>query len=106
MSTNPYQSPGDHRPTLPPAARDSIGRIGFTFSAIAVAGLLIVGPFGEAVSHVGGRMAFLCVPGALFSVVGLFREPRRFAACGLFLGLFGMLQLPTLYLSLFVFGRD
>jgi len=105
VSANPYQPPlALESPRRP--ARNICARIGFVTSLVGVAGVFLVGPFGPSVSGIGMRIAFLCVPGLLLSVAGLFRPPRRLAGWGVALGVFGTLFLPTFCLSLFVFRRS
>ena len=101
LAENPYKSPATSE--SPPAATNALGRIGFTLSLIGFAGVLVVGPLSPLISTVGMCLAFLCLPGLLVSIVGVFRNPKRLAKWGIGLGLFGSFYLPTFYLSLFVF---
>lgn len=83
--------------------RNLVGLIGFSLSLVAVIGLFFLGSFGAVASKFEMSVTFLCLPGMIVSIVGLFRKPRRLAAWGVNLGIFGFLYLPTLYLSMFVF---
>ena len=94
---NPYQSPAINESSLQ-TSQFTWARIGFVTSLVGVAGVFIA-----SFSVIGVWLAFLCVPGVLFSIVGLFCRPRRLAAWGVALGLFGSLYLPTLCLT-FVFS--
>lgn len=99
MSENPYKTPEDLDSRT--ASKNTLGSIGFTLSLIGFAGLLVVGPLGPLASTVGMYLAFLCLPGLIVSIVGVFRKPKRLAKWGIGIGLFGSLYLPTFYLSLF-----
>ena len=102
MTDNPYKSPPDFisSPVLP---QNNLGRTGFVLSLTGVFGLFLAGPFGALISTVAMYVAFLSLPGLVISAVGLGRQPRRLAAWGVALGIFGSLYLPTFFLSLFVF---
>ena len=102
MAENPYEPPIASN-VAPIAARNPVGGIGFFLSLIGFMGVAVVGPLGPIVSSIGMCLAFLCLPGLLVSVIGVFRTPRRLAAWGVALGVFGSLYLPTFYLSIFVF---
>jgi len=65
----------------------------------------VSGVYFAGVSKVAVWIAFLCLPGLLFSIAGLFRPPRRLAGWGVALGVFGSLYLPTFYLSLRAYYR-
>jgi len=86
-------------------SRNVVGSVGFSLSLIGVLGLFLVGPFGPVIGAVGMCMAFLCLPGLVASIVGLFSTPRRLAGWGLALGIVGSLYLPTIYLSMSMLGR-
>lgn len=105
METNPYQSPKAAWALRPPLY-SVVDRIGFMLSLLGVVGLCATGWTAPNVSTVAAHISFLCLPGFIVSLVGLLRPPRRLAAWGIGLGMFGTLYLPTIYLSLFVLGRD
>ena len=46
-------------------------------------------------------METLCLPGLVISIVGLLGTPRNLAGWSFFLGIYGTLHLPTIYLFLF-----
>ena len=69
---------------------------------VGVIGLILVGPFGPVMGTVGMCVAWICVPGLIVSIVGLFRTPRSIAKWGVAIGIFGSLFLPTIYLFMFV----
>lgn len=104
IEANPYQPPQTNRSLSAPSVR--VDQIGFSLSAVGVLGLFVINQVGETITTIGMYTAFLCLPGLAASVIGLLRPPRRLAAWGAGLGLFGSAYLPTIYLSLFVFGRD
>ena len=66
-------------------------------------GVAVVGLLGPIVSVVGMCLAFLCLPGLVVSIMGVFHTPKRLAKWGIGLGILGSLYLPTFYLSMFVF---
>ena len=80
--------------------RKLLDYIGLFLSLCGLIGTAAVGHFGPLVSSVGMYVAFACLPGLLFSFLGMFRAPRTIAALGLGLGAFGTLYLPTFYLAL------
>ena len=106
MSNNLDQSPvQSSTSSLASASRNLAGRIGFSLSLIGVIGLCLVGPFGPLIGTIGIYITFLCLPGLVTSVVGMFRTPQRLARWGVALGVFGSMYLPTFYLTLSAFGR-
>ena len=104
MSENPFQSPIEDS-TLSVDPKNVIGRVGFSLSLVGVIGLFLVGPLGPAITTVGMSVLWLCLPGLAVSVVGLFRAPRALALWGVVLGAYGLLYLPTFYLSITVLDR-
>ena len=102
LAENPYEAPLASSTVLI-APRNLVGGIGLFVSLMGFMGVVVVGPLGPIVSSIGMRLAFLCLPGLLVSVIGVFRKPRRLAAWGVALGVIGSLYLPTFYLSIFVF---
>jgi hypothetical protein len=99
---NPYASPREPNSATAIGSRNSIARIGFSLSLAGVLGLMTVGTFGPLVSHIGMYITFLCIPGLAISIVGLVWQPRRFAICGVVLGVLGSAYLPTIFMSLFL----
>jgi len=104
LSENPYESPHEHSRRVPDSG-NTLGRVGFVLSLVALLGLLAVGPFGSTVNTFGMCISFVCLPGLVTSVVALRHRPRRLAGWGIAVGIFVALYLPTFYLSMFVFGR-
>lgn len=102
MSENPYEASTANSASQVPTT-NPIGRVGFILSLVGFAGVAVVGPLGAIVSVVGMCLGFLCLPGLVVSIVGVFRTPKRLARWGIGLGLLGSFYLPTFYLSLFVF---
>ena len=101
LNENPYKSPNASS-SAPCAHQNRIARIGFVLSVTGVLGVLVVGSFGSLMNTVGMYVAFLSLPGTAISAMGLWRQPKRLAALGVVLGIFGTLYLPTFYLSMFV----
>ncbi len=104
MPENPYESPHEHSGRVPDSV-NTLGRVGFALSLVALLGLLLVGPFGSTVNTIGMCISVLCLPGLVTSVVALRHRPRRLAGWGIAVGIFVALYLPEFYLSMFVLGR-
>ena len=102
MSDNLAQA-SEQTDTLPTASDNPVGRVGFVLSLTGVVGLFLVGPFGPVIGTVGMCLTFLCLPGLIVSIAGLFRPPKKLAKWGVALGIFGSLYLGTFYLAIFVF---
>ena len=102
VSDNPYEAPTANS-AMQVATTNPVGRVGFIVSLAGFTGVAVVGPLGPTVSAVGMCLAFLCLPGLVVSIFGVFRTPKRLAKWGIGLGLLGSLYLPTFYLSMFVF---
>lgn len=93
MSLNPYESPHGVIGDRPRLTVNRMGRVGFFLSLtgfLALCALPILGALA-------GTLAFATLPGAIISAVALLQPPRRLAAFGLALGLFGCAYLPTIF---------
>lgn len=73
---------------------------GFHTSVTGLLAMFAISPFGTTIGTIATFVAFLSLPGLIFSAIGLFGQRRRLAGWGLVLGLFGTLNLPTLIFSL------
>ena len=93
-SDNPYQSHLSDNEARS-GFRIRLGHIGLALSLLGVLGVCLAGPI-----FAFAWLAFLSVPGFLISLMGLVRPPRRVAAWGTALGLFGSLYVPTIYLAI------
>lgn len=87
----------------PISRSNTLASVGFFTSLTGVLALFAIGPFGSMIDIAGACVAFVSVPGLVFSVSELFWKPRRLAGWGAALGIFGSLYLPALYLTLFRF---
>ena len=93
---------GPHR--LPsPDGTQFTGQAEVFMSLTGILGMGIVGPAGPMISSFGMCLAFLCLPGLLFSFSGVFLTQRRRAAYGTVFGAMGSMFLLTFYLTMFLF---
>lgn len=94
---DPYAVPS---PNPAHVERWDVACVGFAFSVVGAVALLAAGSSTPFISRIAMCGAFLSLPGTLLSAITLFRKPRRLAAWGVGLGLFGTLHLPTVVLAL------
>ena len=102
LSKNPCQS-SVHTGYPAQMAHNSPGQAEVFMSLTGILGMGIVGPAGPMISSFGMCLAFLCLPGLLFSFSGVFLTPRRRAAYGIVFGATGSMFLLTFYSHNFYF---
>ena len=97
QKSDPYDPPSQE-----PAhgQKIDVACVGFVFSVVGAVALLAAGSSTPFIRGIAMCIAFSSLPGPLFSAIALFRGPRRLAAWGLALGLFGTMCLPTVVLAM------
>lgn len=77
-----------------------VGHVSLALSLLGLIGVTLVAhSFGTALGYVGVCLAFLSLPGLICGVAGLFTASRRLSVWGIVLGIFVLLHVPTILLS-------
>jgi len=90
----------------PPKPTDRTNWVGLAGFLLALCGLAsiatvsFVAPVNPSAALAIALLTCASIPGAILSLIGMLWTPRQLAAWGLFLGILGMLYLPTIFLPL------